>query len=143
MQNNSNAETISEMKNESKLIVTQLKTAKDYQTKSNNYIKKMIKFAQKDYEKKYANLLLLQSNAYLKIINNKIVLYNSFANLNLENDTEIDNVMKLFDTIPEKNSEIFNQSYDYVNQREEIRALYPSFTERLDKEYNLSEKATL
>lgn len=124
-----------------------LDEAISYHQKSINFEKEMLHYASTDYQKDYANLLINQSELWMK----EYDLYKKWSNLIIELITAVKNkdtnkINAIGDQITDIKKQIDAidaEIIKVVDQREDIRANHPDFTTRLDKEVEIAKNATM
>jgi hypothetical protein len=121
--------------------------ASSFQQKAIDYQNKMLNSAKTDYQKKYAESLLKQSDLRMKVID----LYIQADNLRKDMATAVKNndvnkvneINKQITELRKQVDDITNQITKIVNEREDIRASNPDFTARLNKEAETAANATI
>lgn len=119
----------------------------DYEEKAKNYQKDMLNSAKTDYQKKYAESLIKQNDLYiqqLELIKLDLKALKDLVSAAKNND--LNKITELNNQYTERQKQIEsidNEMTKLINQREEIRAVNPDFSARLDKEAETAKNATL
>lgn len=120
--------------------LNQTQQTREYQSQYEYYVKEMLKYADSDIKKQYAESMLGQSNATLNYINIDIKLYTMFSNAT---EAQVNSILSKIDELSKDKNKLSSEMINEAGIREKIRAQYPDFTKRLDQEYDSSKNATL
>lgn len=125
--------SISQFDSSADNMTSDLDKAKGHLSQASSYEQEMLKYADSDYEKKYAENLINYNNEVMKVIDltKEIIIAMKNRDFNKINELkkQLDEVNKHID--------------QFKNDREDIRAKNPDFTSRLDKEHETAMNATI
>lgn len=131
------------MKNAAQDSKNQIQTEMGYQSKYQDYVKEMVKYANSNEKKQYAQAMLDQSNKNLDYMNTESQIDDIILNTNWNNSDQANDANKeLYDLIQHKN-DLVGQMSDMAKLRVNIRAMYPEFTKKLNVEYESANSAML
>lgn len=138
--NSTKLNSMKELNDLAKNCSNQTQKTKEYASQYQYYVNEMLKYADSDIKKQYAESMLKQSNATLNYIDYEIKRYTWLSN---SNEAQLNSVINKLSGLNKDEAKFITQMTDEAGVREKIRAQYPDFTKRLDQEYDSSKNATL
>jgi len=120
-----------------------MQQANVFESKYQHYVNEMIKYADADVEKQYAESMLTESKYSVEYNNVFMEISNLILSTNWNDQAQLNSYSaKMNDLI--KNRDILDDKMNEIDEeKEEIRKQYPDFTKRLDQEYEASKNTKI
>ena len=124
-------------------IIDKSKEMKEYNSQYQYYVQEMLKYANSDFKRQYADSMLAQSNKQSEYLDNILEMYNLLLNTDYNDQTQVDNAKIKWNESVKRADGLLAEINSFGEEREKIRAQYPDFTKRLDQEQELAKNSTL
>jgi len=125
---------MTQMKNMANSTLKNLKTSNEYEYKYQRYVKEMTKYADSNFKKQYANLMILESNYSIEYNNVFIEESNLILNTNWDDKTQSASSLARIDALKKRYDDLDAKISEITAKRNEIKSKYSEFSKRLDEQ---------